>query len=163
MNRFILAVYLKFKSFRFKRINNECCLKAVEDIRAKLDKHYCDSMRNLRIQHEEDLQQTARRLKAEHQKEKQEMYAEFEFKISELRKIIDEKNEIIKDSEKAYTTITEMLPKMKALADYNKMLVEQETIKQIEKQRKYNMFQDECDVLNRILEKRTGRLTKFWR
>lgn len=161
-SRFFLAGFLKLQSVLFRnKVKSDCCFAAVESTRRAIDEHYCNVLLSLRKQHEKNMRHTVAAIKREHQVEKQQMTAEFEEKLNELRKIIDEKDAIIKDSRKAYTYMAEVLPRMQELSEYNASLVEQETIRQIEKQRKYDRLKDECYAISRAMEKKTKYFSKF--
>jgi phospholipid N-methyltransferase len=120
-------------------------------------------MQDLRIGHEKSTRKLLTKLHQEHQLEKQEIAREFEEKLNELYKVIEEKEKIIRDNQRAYTYISEMIPEMQMLSEHNAMLIEMEQMRITKKKQKYDYIADGWFMKNEYLKKKAAEFKKLMR
>lgn len=165
MKGLILSTYIRFMTivdyFRIKIPLNDCCYRESRKIKNKLDRYYNDIIQDMRVDNERNTRKLLDRLYDEHKKEKQEIVKEFEEKILELYSVIEEKEQTIKNNQKAYTYINEMLPKMQMLTEHNAMLVEMEKMRIVKKKQKYDYVADGFDGLNEYWTKKFPEIKKL--
>jgi len=165
MKKIILTLYIKWQTFRdFIKIGfpvEDCCYREKEKLRRKLDNYYQDALQDLRCSNEAKTRKLLTKLHEEHQLEKQEIVKEFEQKIIELQNIIDDKEKIIKENQKAYTYIAEVLPRMQMISEQNAMIEEFEAKRANEKWQKRARIADEWDALYSMYKNKQDELKKW--
>ena len=148
--------------------------KQSEKTRSEVESHYLNVVKDMRFQHDKNINETVIQLKKEHKTELDSTidYYNKESKaekkrtdaiINELRSIIKHKQEIIEDSQKAWCAINAHLPRMQHLSIKARMFKEMKVSPYLDDFKEAQTIEDEWDAYIRSFEKHSPKINKLLR